>query len=132
MTNEQLKLEVEGLGDCVVTGSHEDVNGKWGGYKAWVVHYESETMKRHELYRHVGEYYDVGNWPGDYGPSKWEVMNRCVDFINGEVSLTESCRVLFEYHIKRKWGKIGHLLLTLCNFKSSISRSFNNWRQCNR
>ena len=58
--------------------SHQDVTGKWGGFKAWVVtfartnrHFAPTT--RQEIYINVGDYWDVGALPPDFKTSRWEM-----------------------------------------------------------
>lgn len=108
--------------DWRIVSSHADVNGTWGGRRAWIVHYEkieSEEGRPHNwweprftsvikapksrlcrlivnlceriielvtytenevsygqqamvIYVAIGHYYDVGLWPHDEGPSKFE------------------------------------------------------------
>jgi hypothetical protein len=90
--------------------SHADVTGNWGGEKAWIVHYlvyginnetQSDCM---QIYRHVGNYWEVGNWPRDRGASKWEVVCRCVEFMDKECSIWKLAEAVFSYwfHKMRK------------------------------
>ena len=97
-------MKVTGIDGMEVVNSHQDVNGKWGGYKAWVVHFAPPVgpsgrmmTQRMEIYRHIGDYYKVGNWPDDKGASRWEVIDQCIKFMDGESSIWELIETLFSY-----------------------------------
>jgi hypothetical protein len=115
-------VKVPEMHEMEVERSHHDVMGKWGGFKAWVVHYKKGAYGRMEIYRHVGAYHEVGNWPGDYGPSKWEVVNRCVEFLHGETSLVALVMVAIGYCLK-DWGIVGRVIFNWGDFVKGVKRA---------
>lgn len=116
-------MKVTGIDGYNVTHSHNDVNGKWGEYKTWMVHYEGEGVKpRCEVYRHIGEYWSIGNYPDDYGPSKFEVVNTAARFINGEMGLYKTLLVCIEYYLRISGGTLGRLILEFGEFRQRLTR----------
>ena len=97
MTEPQLtETGIEGM---EISHSHPDVVGSWGGHKAWMVHFvpTGGGIQRLEVYRHVGSFYDIGQWAGEPGPSKWEVIGKCVGFLYGDCSLWKLLSLLLKY-----------------------------------
>jgi len=80
-------LNEKGIPGRFVNGSHPDVDGKFGGHKAWIVRYQLEGDNRNfsermEIYRHVGPYNEVGSWPPYNRISKWEMATTFIDSMN--------------------------------------------------
>lgn len=71
-----------------VTGSHHDVNGKWGGFDGWCVDVTSPNGERDiYLYRLIGKYWDVGHKPDHPGTeSRWSAINRVLEAMDSGVS----------------------------------------------
>jgi hypothetical protein len=103
-------LTEKGVAGRLVIGSHPDVNGKFGGHKAWIVNYrgehdESGISDRMEIYRHVGNYYEVGTWSPSRHISRWEMVNTFVDYMNennfGGFSILVVLWMMIRYKVER-------------------------------
>lgn len=90
--------------------SHADVEGKWGGHKAWIVHYQNfydhdGDNQRLEIYRHIGNYYEVGSWPPHDKISKWEMVDLFVESMNednfGGMSIITILWMMIKYRMQR-------------------------------
>ena len=103
-------LTEKGVAGRLVIGSHPDVNGKFGGHKAWIVNYRGEyedscAFDRLEIYRHVGNYYEVGTWPPSRHISRWEMASMFIDCMNennfGGWSILVILWMMVKYKVQR-------------------------------
>ena len=76
------------------TQIHIDTNGKWGGNKATIAHFDDRLM----VYMLVGEYNDIGCWPGDVGCSRWTAVKTFLEILDsGDIDLFAIQNVMREY-----------------------------------
>lgn len=69
--------------------SHPDVNGNWGGYRVWIVHYvgDDTDLCPTVMYVAIGEYWSVGSWPDDPNDhSRFGVVRWITDLMEKGVS----------------------------------------------
>ena len=79
-------LTKDGIPGYSIRDAHPDVVGKWGGHKAYVVHYSLDVSPddrdRMEMYLHIGNYYEVGQYAPFNKVSGWEITNLFVESMN--------------------------------------------------
>jgi hypothetical protein len=78
---EKDKLTLTGIPGFKHTHSHEDVNGAFGGYRTWMVHYRNEETidEKIAVYAFVGFYWDVGRQTPEQKVTRIKVAHLVTD-----------------------------------------------------